>query len=301
MTNPILHLDRVGGFGGAISNSSLWTLLTSGATLTELAGTSHFDTTATTIVRTVNQALGGGATSESGTNAAVNTAAGSVQVNGTFTQIQFRLTASGVEGAGGDGIELKVTYDVTPDTFTTVHDTPVSIDVRANDTDPTGDTLTITRVDDQPITAGGPGVAVTGGTVTLVGGSLVYTPNPDYAGSPTFTYTVSDANGGAATATVSGTVTNAAPVLSTPAPRRSSSSPTAASRRPPTGPSPAAGRFRAAPPASAATPARTRSPPRASAAGTPAMPRADRHRSGSISGGATGRPPRAPSRRRSRS
>ncbi len=215
ITNPILHLDRFGGFGGSVSNSSLWTLLTSGATLTELAGTSHFDTTATTISRTPNQTLSAGAVSESGTNSAVNTAAGSVRVNGTFTQIQFRLSGIGVEGAGADGVEIAVTYDPVPtavaDTFTTLHDTPVVINVRANDTDPNNDALTVTRVNGAAIPPGG--AAVTGGTVTLVGGNLVFTPLANYAGPSSFTYTIADPNGGEATATVTGTVTNARPTV----------------------------------------------------------------------------------------
>ena len=215
VTNPILHLDRLGGFGGSLSNSSLWTLLTSGATLTELAGTSHFDTTATTISRTPNQTLGTGATSESGTNSALNTAAGSVRINGTFTQIQFRLSGIGVEGAGADGVEIAVTYDPAPtavaDTFTTLHDTPVVINVRANDTDPNNDALTVTRVNGAAIPPGG--AAVTGGTVTLVAGNLVFTPFANYTGPSSFNYTIADPNGGEATATVTGTVTNAPPTV----------------------------------------------------------------------------------------
>ena len=93
-------------------------------------------------------------------------------------------------------------------TFTTLEDTPVVIDVLGNDSDPDGDTLAVTRVDGVAITAGGAGVAVTGGVVTLSAtGTLTFTPNADYNGAPSFTYTISDGNGGTATATVSGTVT----------------------------------------------------------------------------------------------
>ncbi len=224
VTNPIIHIDRLGGNGGftnnTYSNSSLWTLL-NGATLTELAGaTSHFDTTSTTIVRTPNQLLPNTSGTESTFTTTAGTAAGSIRVNGTFaagTTIQFRLSGAGVEGAGSDGFEIKVTYDLTPtatnDTFTTAGNTPVTINVRSNDTDPSGDVLTVTRVAGTSITAGGAGVAVTGGVVTLnAGGNLIFTPTAGYAGSPSFTYTVADANGGASTAIVSGTVANIVPV-----------------------------------------------------------------------------------------
>ncbi len=44
--------------------------------------------------------------------------------------------------------------------------------------------------------------------MTIVGGtSITYTPNANFFGADSFTYTVSDGNGGTATATVSVTVT----------------------------------------------------------------------------------------------
>jgi hypothetical protein len=94
------------------------------------------------------------------------------------------------------------------DTFTTPEDTPVTINVRANDSDPQGDTFNVTNVNGIPITAGGAGVAVTGGVVTLnASGDLVFTPNPNFVGAPSFTYTITDQFGAPATATVTGTVT----------------------------------------------------------------------------------------------
>ncbi|PVV22441.1 MAG: hypothetical protein B6D78_05085, partial [gamma proteobacterium symbiont of Ctena orbiculata] len=93
----------------------------------------------------------------------------------------------------------------TDDTIGTNEDTPVTVDVLPNDSDPDGDTLTVTSV-----TQG------TNGTVAIdpVSGNPVYTPNPDFNGTDTFTYTIDDGNGGTDTATVTVTVggVNDAPV-----------------------------------------------------------------------------------------
>ena len=88
------------------------------------------------------------------------------------------------------------------DTASTPGNTPVTItNVRANDTDPNGDTLTVTSV----------GTA-SSGAVALVSGNPVYTPTASFKGAATFTYTISDGFGGTATATVTVTVANQPPV-----------------------------------------------------------------------------------------
>ena len=77
---------------------------------------------------------------------------------------------------------------------------PITIDVLANDTDLDGDTLTITQVDGQAITDGGPAVNVGGVLVSLVGGMLVFDGSVEYdylltgeeALHPTISYTVTD-------------------------------------------------------------------------------------------------------------
>ncbi|WP_373974348.1 retention module-containing protein [Chitinibacter sp. SCUT-21] len=65
-----------------------------------------------------------------------------------------------------------------------------------NDVDVDGDPLTITSVQD-----------AINGTVALINGQVIFTPNPDYNGPASFTYTVDDGNGGTDTATVNITVT----------------------------------------------------------------------------------------------
>jgi hypothetical protein len=69
------------------------------------------------------------------------------------------------------------------------------INVLANDSDPDGDTLSIISVTQPDF-----------GTSTHDGSYAYYTPNKAYTGKDSFTYTISDGNGGTATATVSLTV-----------------------------------------------------------------------------------------------
>ncbi len=78
----------------------------------------------------------------------------------------------------------------------TPEDIPLEgINVLANDTDPDGDTLTVSHAE------------ADNGSVTInADGTLDYTPDADFNGSDTITYTISDGNGGQDAATVSLTV-----------------------------------------------------------------------------------------------
>ncbi|HEX9822235.1 MAG TPA: Ig-like domain-containing protein, partial [Methylomirabilota bacterium] len=78
----------------------------------------------------------------------------------------------------------------------TQRDTPVTIAVLANDSDPDGDPLTVTAVTDPAH-----GSAVNNGD-----GTVTYTPDAGFVGSDSFEYTISDGAGGADSATVSVTV-----------------------------------------------------------------------------------------------
>jgi len=108
---------------------------------------------------------------------------------------------------GGNGIDLSTinlgiitSPDAVNDAYTTAEDTSLTIPasgVLGNDTDPEGDTLTVTAFT-QP----------TNGTVTIGSdGQLQYTPNANFNGVDTLNYTISDGNGGTDTATVTITVT----------------------------------------------------------------------------------------------
>jgi VCBS repeat-containing protein len=88
------------------------------------------------------------------------------------------------------------------DSATTPQDTAVTIDILGNDSDPDGDTLTLDSV--------GPAGS---GSITDNGTSVTYTPDPGFSGIDSFTYAISDGNGGTDTATVTVTVT----AVSTPA------------------------------------------------------------------------------------
>jgi len=90
--------------------------------------------------------------------------------------------------------------------FTNIN-TPYFGSVLDNDSDPDGDTLTVTMVNGQPI--GSPIVTDCGTVVMNPDGTFTFTPNPGFFGVDTFTYTVVDSAGNTETSTVEITVLNA--------------------------------------------------------------------------------------------
>jgi hypothetical protein len=107
------------------------------------------------------------------------------------------------------GRTVTITQDAAPtannDTATTDEDTPVDVNVLANDVEPDGDTLNI-----QSVTQG------TNGAVSINPNKTIhYAPNLNFFGSDSFTYTINDGHGGTSTATVNVTVNavNDAPVF----------------------------------------------------------------------------------------
>lgn len=146
---------------------------------------------------------------------------GSVSVNGdqtiTYTPDadfagadSFTYTASdgALSDTGTVRIDVSSANDgpsASDDSATTDEDMSVTFSVLANDSDPEGDPLTVTAT----------GTPANGTVANNGDGTLTYTPNTDYNGADSFTYTVSDGNQ-TATATVNVTVNavNDAPVAS---------------------------------------------------------------------------------------
>src|SRR5689334_21400673 len=98
------------------------------------------------------------------------------------------------------GRNVTITQDAAPtannDTAITDEDTPVDINVLANDTEPDGDTLSVISV-----TQGANGAVSINPSKTVH-----YSPNLNFNGSDSFTYTIDDGHGGQSTATVNVTV-----------------------------------------------------------------------------------------------
>ncbi len=102
------------------------------------------------------------------------------------------------------------------DTTSTGRDSPVDVDVRANDSDPDGDSFRVVSLTEPAH-----------GTVSIQpSGTIRYTPSSGYEGGDSFTYTVDDGRGGTASAAVALTVgtftltvekTGNGRILSTPA------------------------------------------------------------------------------------
>ncbi|AGZ46430.1 Ig-like domain-containing protein [Actinoplanes friuliensis] len=126
-------------------------------------------------------------------------------VSGFTGPATFTYTVS--DGRGGSATAtVKVTVGnaapvAADDAISTNYRTDVVVPVLGGDTDPNGDTLTVTAV-------GQPGH----GSVDLTAGVVTYRPAAGFSGTDTFTYTVSDGNGGDDTGRVTVTVANAAPV-----------------------------------------------------------------------------------------
>lgn len=132
--------------------------------------------------------------------------------NGT-AQIQFTVT----DNSGDTSAPARINIQILPvndlplarnDLASTPEDTPVSFSpatLLANDSDPDGHPLTLVSVQEP-----------SHGTVAVVNGQVVFTPEADYTGPASFTYTISDGQGGTSTAVVA---INVLPVNDTPVAR----------------------------------------------------------------------------------
>ncbi|WP_316354888.1 beta strand repeat-containing protein [Devosia sp.] len=114
----------------------------------------------------------------------------------------FTYTLSDGQGGTATGT-VNVTVDpindnpvAVNDTITVDEDSTIGIAVLANDTD----------IDGNPLSVSGLGAASHGTVVLNQDGTVTYTPTANYSGPDSFTYTISDGNGGTSTATVNLTV-----------------------------------------------------------------------------------------------
>lgn len=110
-----------------------------------------------------------------------------------------------IQDTGGERDSAVVTVDLgnlppvaVNDAITTAPNTPKVFDPRANDSDPGNDPIAITAT-----------TTPAHGATSFTGTSITYTPTAGYTGSDSFSYTISDGDGGSAGATVNATVQGA--------------------------------------------------------------------------------------------
>lgn len=216
VTNPIIHLDRLGSVydppgPGFESISATLTLTTAGATLTKLAGSPHLlidgsgaiNATGNTIVRTVGDTTTN--SFESTMDTATGTAAGSMRVNGTFTTLTFNVVGS-TPVIDAEAFEMAFAFDAPPvtqhDVFLMTEDTTLTGNLYANngagvDADVRGDTMTVNSINGATFTVGTP-IVLSNGSLTITNattGAFSFIPNANYSGGQAFTYSVTDPAG----------------------------------------------------------------------------------------------------------
>tara|TARA_R100000935_G_C2841201_1_gene171143 strand:+ start:2423 stop:6214 length:3792 start_codon:yes stop_codon:yes gene_type:complete len=101
--NPVVHLDKLGELNGSVTNSVYLELITPGASITRLSGTTHFVTDTNAVYREIDQTSSG---SESSLVPLLGTAAGSILIEGVHSSLTFRMSGLGLEGSGYDQFEL---------------------------------------------------------------------------------------------------------------------------------------------------------------------------------------------------
>ena len=168
-----------------------------GPPITGQVNATDVDSTTLTYKLVANSAVGGSVSVDATTGNYSFTP--SANFNGTAS---FKFTASDgslTSNQATVSIAIASVNDGPPvantDNAGTYANTPVLIDVLANDTDIDGDPLTITGLG-----------TVLHGTAAIQNGKVLYTPAAGYTGSDAFTYTVSDGAGGTAQGHVNVTV-----------------------------------------------------------------------------------------------
>ena len=105
------------------------------------------------------------------------------------------------------------------ETVSTAFETPIVIDPLANDSDPDGDSLTITEINGVALTGGVQMITVTNGIVNIAADeTITVTPDMGFTGTINIPYTIEDVDGATATATHSVIVENDPPVVVDPDP-----------------------------------------------------------------------------------
>jgi hypothetical protein len=140
-----------------------------------------------------------GAANYAGQEVQIEVAYGTDALNAAegFQFDQVRLTNVLLKGPDQQSNDCNRPPNAVDDAAATTSSTPVTINVLANDTDPDGDTLTVTSVSDPP----------NGTAVRNADNTVTYTSDNNFTGNDAFTYTISDGRGGSDTATVRITVT----------------------------------------------------------------------------------------------
>lgn len=126
----------------------------------------------------------------------------------TLTRFEFLKFDDGLFDTAGNPIDTNDDPEAVDDVAITNEDAPISIDVLANDSDPDNDPLTIIEA-----TAGNGSVEID------TNGTLIYTPDENFSGEDTISYTISDGNGGTSSATVTVQVGGVADAPSLMAPK----------------------------------------------------------------------------------
>ncbi len=117
VTNPVIDIDRVGGLGknssgNNVSNSSDLSIATTGATLTRLSGSSSaFNVSSSDIYNTLNTTPASSYTADANADPTKGTAAGAVEVNGTYSTLTFNWAKASGSLNGGDRIDLIFSAD----------------------------------------------------------------------------------------------------------------------------------------------------------------------------------------------
>ena len=135
----------------------------------------------------------------------------------TAVNLSFDLIGFGGNGSQVTINDVRLLSDVATNTapvavndaVSTLEDQPITFNMLTNDLDAEGDTLTASIVNEASFTA-----PLNGTLAQNADGSFTYTPNANYFGSDTFTYTANDGSLDSNLATVSITITpvNDAPV-----------------------------------------------------------------------------------------